>query len=140
MAKAKILVIEDNESEIFLLRRALKNQEGEGFELVTLGDGEDALQFIHTHCKTDPDFDPCVILLDLHLPKHDGLEILRAIRRDAGLKDVPVLVTTNSASPREAEELRRMNTEYRLKPHDLAGFAKLALDLVAICNGSEVIA
>ena len=141
MAGAKILVIEDNPSEVFLLRRALKDTtHGADFELENLADGEDALEFIRNHWKNCLDFQPCMILLDLHLPKHDGVEILRAIRQDPALNVIPTVVMTNSASPKEAEQLRALGVVYRLKPSDLAGFAKLAADLIEICKSSEVIA
>jgi CheY-like chemotaxis protein len=134
MARARILVIEDNSSEVFLLRRALLAMKGEDFELEVASDGEAALQFIHRRGREEEDY-PCVIVLDLHLPKHDGLEILREIRCTPILADVPVLVTTNGVSPKEAEELRKMGADYRLKPRNLAEFAILAADLVTICNG-----
>jgi two-component system, response regulator len=141
MAGAKILVIEDNPSEVFLLRHALnETTHGADFELENLADGEDALEFIRNHWKNCLDFQPCMILLDLHLPKHDGVEILRAIREDPAFSGIPTVVMTNSASAKEAEELRALGVEYRLKPNDLAGFAKLASDLIEICKSSEVIA
>jgi CheY-like chemotaxis protein len=139
MALAKILFIEDNPSEVFLLRRALRDaMQGEVFELENVADGEDALQFIHNHWRNRQDFQPCVILLDLHLPKYDGIEILRAVQLDPDLSQIPVVITTTSASPQEAEDLRKLGFDYRLKPNDLAGFAKLAEDLVAICKGTAV--
>ena len=77
---------------------------------------------------------PCVILLDLHIPKHDGLEVLRALRQSRELSHIHVLVTTNSASPQEQAELRKMGVDYRLKPKDLGEFDKLARDLVTFCS------
>lgn len=140
MGAAKILVIEDNPSEVFLLRRALSAAAQNGVEVESLNDGEDALEFIVNHWKNREDFQPCVIVLDLHLPKHDGIEILRALQKDRDLSQIPVVVTTNSASPKEAAALQKMGLECRLKPKDLAEFAKLAIDLIEICKGSEVIA
>ncbi len=131
-------MIEDNTSDVFLLRRAL-NAVQKDFELEIAEDGEQALQWIHDG-KSETEAHPCVILLDLHLPKHDGLEILHAIRQDPNLKHVHVMVTTNAASPRELEELCRMGIECRQKPRDLDGVQRLAKDLIAICNGSEITA
>jgi CheY-like chemotaxis protein len=139
MARARILVIEDNSSDIFLLRRALIATHGEDFDLEIEGDGERALQMIDARYG-HPDSHPCVILLDLHLPKHDGLEILRAIRQNPVLSETRVVVTTNAASPIEAAELRAMGIGYRTKPANLAEFGQLAADLIAICKGSEVTA
>ena len=135
MPRANILVIEDNPSDIFLLRRALIAADGENFNLEIAPDGERALQLIQS-----PNGDrPCVIVLDLHLPKHDGLEILKALRQSPTLSHTHVLVTTNGASPQEQVELRNMGVDYRMKPKDLAEFDKLAKDLMMICNGAAVL-
>jgi len=77
---ARIVVIEDNPADVDLLRYALDRQ-GEAYELEVLGDGEQALQFVHEHRTGKRDPEPCVIILDLHLPKYDGLEVLRAIKK-----------------------------------------------------------
>jgi CheY-like chemotaxis protein len=137
MPRAKILVIEDNSSDVFLLRRALIAAQGDDLELEIAADGERALQLIRSRVSHHEE-QPCVILLDLHLPKHDGFEVLTAIRQNPVLAEVHVMVTTNLASPKEADELRRMGVEYRLKPRDLAEFVKLAADLIEICHCREV--
>jgi len=139
VSRAKILIIEDNSSDVFLLRRALIAMGGENFDLEITGDGERALQMIDGW-NGRQEMHPCVILLDLHLPKHDGLEILRAIRQNPVMSEIRVVMTTNGASPKEVEELRGMGVEYRLKPANLREFEQLATDLIAICNGSEVTA
>jgi len=72
------------------------------------------------------------------MPKHDGVEILRAIRRNPILGEIQVVVTTNAASPKEVNELREMGVEFRIKPANLTEFERLAADLIAICSGSAV--
>jgi CheY-like chemotaxis protein len=139
MSRAKILIIEDNSSDVFLLRRALIAMRGENFDLEIAGDGERALQLIDER-NGPQEMRPCVILLDLHLPKHDGLEILRAIRKNPVMSEIRVVVTTNSASPKEVDELQGLGAGCRLKPTNLREFEQLATDLIAICNGSEVTA
>ena len=138
MPRTKIMVIEDNASDVFLLRRALIAMPDADFDLEVAADGERALQLIHGK-ESHREVYPGVILLDLHLPRHDGLEILGAIRRNPRFANTPVLVTTSAVSPNEVEELRRMGVDYRLKPRDLAEFGKLAADLVTICNESQAV-
>ena len=138
MARSKIMVIEDNASDVFLLRRALIAMPGADFDLEVATDGERALQLIDNR-DGHREIYPGVILLDLHLPRHDGLEILGAIRKNPGFANTPVLVTTNAVSPNEADELRKMGVDFRMKPRDLAEVGKLAADLVTICNGSEAV-
>jgi CheY-like chemotaxis protein len=139
MSRTRIIVIEDNTSDIFLLRRALTAKLGEGFDLEIAPDGEQALHMIQTRAGSGK-AQPCVILLDLHLPKHDGLEILHALRQSAILGDVRVVVTTNSASPSEERALKSMGADYRSKPRTLGEFDELAAYLVALCKGERIAA
>jgi CheY-like chemotaxis protein len=84
MAK-KILFVEDEPS----LQKAISellNQEG--YEVLTASDGEEGL-------KRAKDKDPDLILLDLILPKKDGFEVLKEIKEDEKMKDIPVIVLTN---------------------------------------------
>jgi CheY-like chemotaxis protein len=129
MAPARILIVEDDTSDLFLLRRALEAQCA-GVQIEVAEDGEKALEFIRAakQCQCGH---PDLILLDLHLPKYDGLEVLRAIRDSAGFRDRRVVVVTNGASPQEKEELRSMSAECRLKPRGLPEFDNLATELLA---------
>jgi CheY-like chemotaxis protein len=90
VSAAKLLVIEDNLSDIYILRHAL-GELGEEFDLEVVSDGDVALQFVSDQRANRHDAKPCVIVLDLHLPKHDGLEILRAIRYEPALTHVHVV-------------------------------------------------
>jgi CheY-like chemotaxis protein len=131
---ANIFVIEDNPSDIFLLKRALQAQ-GEDFVLEAISDGKEALHFLHEQIAKGPADRPCVILLDLHLPKFDGLDVLRAIFREPALSHIPVMVVSSLATPDEQRELRSLGVSYRLKPNSLGEFTELANDLLAICKG-----
>lgn len=138
MPPTRIMMIEDNASDIFLLRRALIAIQGADFDLEVATDGERALQLIGSR-DGGQDIPPGVILLDMHLPRHDGLEILVAIRKNPNFANTPVLITTNAVSPDEADELQRMGVDYRLKPRDLAEFGKLAAELVTLCNEPQAV-
>jgi CheY-like chemotaxis protein len=139
MALARILVIEDNLAEVFLLRHAFKEYARE-VELEIVADGERAIEFVRGMRSNPTEVQPCVILLDLHLPKHGGLEVLTLIREEPNLRNTRVVVTTNLASPLEERELRGMGAEWRLKPRGLPEYAFLAAELMAICKGFEVAA
>jgi CheY-like chemotaxis protein len=130
---AKLLVIEDNLSDIYILRHAL-GELREEFDLEIVSDGDVALQFVNGQRANRHDAKPCVIVLDLHLPKHDGLEILRAIRQEPALTHVHVVVLSTAASPQEEGEIRKMGAAYRRKPTALSEYADLAADLIAICK------
>jgi CheY-like chemotaxis protein len=137
MPSARIFVVEDNPSDVFVLRHSLQEL-GEEFELDEVHNGEEALRFVHAQRENRRDAQPCVILLDLHLPQLDGLEILRAIQAAPALDHIHVIATSNGISPQQEAELRRMSAEYRPKPRNLAEYAELARHLIAVCKGSHV--
>jgi CheY-like chemotaxis protein len=131
---ARILVIEDNPSDIFLLRRALEAVE-EHFELEVLADGEEALHFVHEHRLGLRPPEPCVIVLDLHLPKYDGMVVLRAIRRAPALEHIGVLVLSGLVSDEEMKELLALGIQsHSRKPSSLAEFQALAEEIIALCK------
>jgi CheY-like chemotaxis protein len=135
MQPAKILVVEDSKADIEMLRIALAQQDKD-YELEVLMDGEAALQFVHEHRTGVRVPDPCVILLDLHLPRYDGLAILRAIREDPSLEHIRIMVLSGQADPRQKAEITRLGAFYRCKPFTLSELSALAEEIFAICNTS----
>ena len=131
---SRIVLIEDNPADTLLLRHAL-NEAGEPYVLEVLADGEAALEFVREHCRTRSP-QPCLIILDLHLPRYDGATILRAIRSEPDLAKVAVAVLTTSPCPAEnAEEVLRLGVQaFRVKPMDLEDTFALARDLIRICK------
>ena len=129
-----IVMIEDNPADTTLLRHALDEQ-GEPFTLQVLRDGESALQFVRDHCREQRE--PCLIILDLHLPRYDGATVLRAIRSEPELAKVYVVVLTTMASPTEKAEVFELGVDsYRTKPMNWDENLELARDLMDICNGT----
>ena len=132
-----ILVIDDNSADVFLLRRGL-DQLGEAYQLEILADGDAALQFVDEHRTGVREPSPCVILLDLQLPKHKGMEVLRAIKREPALAHIQLVVMTSFASPKEEANIRSMGAFCRVKPGpmSLRGYDELAAEVLEICKGS----
>ena len=127
-----ILLVEDNPSDEKLTLLAFKNC-GVSNEMVVVRDGAAALDYlfgIGTHAGRDVCALPAVILLDVQLPKVDGLEVLRRIRADERTKLAPVVVLTAS---REDEDVLRSYAlganAYVRKPVDFGEFAKAASTL-----------
>ena len=131
----KILMIEDNPADITLWRLAL-DRTGEHYMLQILPDGEAALKFVREHRTGMHDPEPCVILLDLYLPKHNGIEVLRAIKKEPVLAHIQVLVWTSAASYIELKEIQDLGAICREKPSGLTGFEELAIEVLEICKGS----
>jgi CheY-like chemotaxis protein len=129
----RIVLIEDNPADTMLLRHAL-DEVGEPYMLEILTDGEAALRFVREHCRPNS-AEPCLIVLDLHLPLHDGTTVLRAIRSEPDLAKVAVAVLTSSVSPAEKAEVLSLGVQaYRPKPMDLDDTFELARELVEICK------
>ncbi len=98
-----ILLVEDNPDDVALTLRALKKS-GVAARLATAGDGVEALDYLFgtgPHAGRDPAETPHLILLDLKLPRVDGIEVLRRIRADARTRLLPVVILTSSQEQRD---------------------------------------
>lgn len=127
-----ILLVEDNPDDIKLTERVLKKH-NIGNELVVARDGAEALDWLFctgAHEGQEPRDLPTVVLLDLKLPKVDGLEVLRRIRADERTKLLPVVILTSSK-----EEEDRINgyklgaNSYVQKPVDFNQFSEAVKEL-----------
>ena len=131
---ARILVIEDNASDVFLLDRALKKQDLQ-FELIHLISGGEALAFIRRQGAYTDAAAPNLILVDLNLSKYTGEDILREVRSAGHLGGVPVCVWSSSRSRRDEALLKDLGvTQFITKPSGLDQFmeiGKIIKDLLA---------
>ena len=122
---ARILVIEDNSADVFLLERAL-NKQDRRFELTSLADGDAALAFIRREGAYADAAIPHLILVDLNLPKCDGEDILREIRRTKHLAGVPVCAWSSSQSRRDRDLLTELGVvRFITKPSGLDQFMEI---------------
>jgi len=129
-------MIEDSPADILLLRHALDEQ-GAAYEIEVLRDGAQALQFVATQRTSNDEPRPCVIVLDLHLPKHNGVTVLEAIKREPALLHIHVVALSSFASPHDEAEIRALGVRrYCEKPLDLDGWLTLASDILALCRES----
>jgi chemotaxis family two-component system response regulator Rcp1 len=97
---ARVLQVEDNEADVRLTREALR-EAGEELRLSVVGDGDQALAYL----RNEPGFEdvprPHLVLLDLNLPRKDGVEVLQEMRSDPALAPIPVVVLTSSSEARD---------------------------------------
>ena len=132
---ARILVIEDNGSDVFLLERALNKQDLR-FELIHLLDGGQALAFIRRQGAYADAAIPNLILLDLNLAKYSGEDILREIRSAGHLSGVPVCVWSSSRSRRDETMLKELGvSEFIAKPAGLDQFMEIGKILKDVLAG-----
>ncbi len=128
----EILLVEDNPNDAELTMRALKKQNLAN-SLHWVKDGAEALDFIFTkgiYSNRDSENKPKVILLDLKLPKVDGLEVLKELKEDERTRMIPVVVLTSS---REEEDMVKSYSygvnSYIVKPVDFEKFMTSVSDL-----------
>ena len=119
-----ILLAEDNPADVMLVEVALK-EHAIDCELLVMRDGEEALRFFR-QLDADPNAPaPDLVLLDLHLPKHDGEEVIRGLRRSACCAETPVVVMSSSDSPKDRADAARHSARYFRKPAGLEAFMEL---------------
>ena len=121
----EILLVEDNPNDAELALRALKKHNLAN-HVAVVTDGEEALDFVFARGKYGHrkiEIGPRIILLDLKLPKVDGLEVLRAIKGDLRTKIIPIIVLTSSKEEKDIVESYKLGVNsYILKPVDFDKF------------------
>jgi two-component system, response regulator len=127
-----ILLVEDNEDDIELTKRALARSNIAN-ELSVVNDGQEALDFLFRRGRyqnREDDSDPCLVLLDIKLPKVSGLEVLRELRTADELPRYPVVMLTSSNEDRDLVESYNLGANsYIRKPVDFAQFVEAVQQL-----------
>ena len=114
-----ILLVEDNAVDATAIKRALKDL-GAAKSLVHTTNGEEALDYL----RSEDNEQPCIILLDLNMPKMNGVDFLEVVKSDDVLKKIPVVVLTSSAEDYDVAETFRLSAAgYMVKPIDYERFA-----------------
>jgi two-component system, response regulator len=126
----EILLVEDNPNDAELTRRALKKGNITN-NIFTVTDGEQALDYLFSRGSfKGNEAKPKVVLLDLKLPKVNGLEVLREIRSNEKTKSIPVVVLTSSQEEKDIIESYKLGVNsYIVKPVEFEGFMKAVADV-----------
>ena len=124
--KVDILLVEDNPTDAELTMRALRK--GNLANHITwVKDGAEALEFIFRNgaYAGRPDQNPRLILLDLKLPKVDGIEVLKRLKADDRTRAIPVVMVTSSAEGRDVAESYQLGVNsYVVKPVEFDAFSE----------------
>lgn len=132
MTGKSILLVEDNADDVELTRIAFA-QAGISHALHVVGDGAQALDYLFArgqYTSRDPRDLPALVLLDLNLPRRDGREVLQAIRGNAAMHALPVVVLSSSCEPHEVDAMSDLGANGCIrKPVDFAQFVAEVKDI-----------
>ena len=121
----EILLVEDNEGDVGLIEEVFEEAKIRN-KLHVVGDGEEAMLFLHGKGKFSGSPRPDIILLDLNLPNKDGREVLKEVKEDSSLKNIPVVVLTTSGNEKDILRAYDLHANaYTTKPLDFNQFIKV---------------
>ena len=136
----RVLIVEDDDDDVFLLKRALdraRRSLNRDIECEQVDNGLDALFLVSREDLTEKL--PDALVLDLNMPRLDGIKFLRSLRQSLLLKELPVFVlTTTTASSIHSEAMQAGADRVFVKPNDADTLAAIAAEIVrTTCGGSE---
>ena len=127
--KYPILLVEDNPDDIIITQRAWKKGLIRN-KLYVVKDGEQALDFLYKKGEYAGAPTPCLILLDLKMPRVDGFEVLKTVKRDVILKSIPVVVLTSSRVNSDLDRAYDLGcNSYIVKPVNYDNFLEAVIDI-----------
>ncbi len=122
---AEVLLVEDNENDAELTRLGFQRAKF-AVHLHHVANGEECLSFLRKEGKYAHVPTPDLILLDLNMPRMDGLEVMEEVGKDESLKHLPIVVLTSSAAEEDVLKSYKLRcNSYLVKPINFDGFAKL---------------
>lgn len=124
--RQKILMIEDNPDHAELIRRTLQGNDLD-CQIDHVTDGDAAIEYLFGDLQERR---PDLILLDIRLPRRNGIDVLRAVREDRRFESVPVVILTTSTDHQDVREAYELHANsYLVKPFDFQAFRRLLEDL-----------
>ena len=111
-----ILIAEDDIGHFILTKRHLR-QAGISNKIIHLPDGQAASNYLHQECINAEDNTKFILLLDIRMPKIDGIEILEMMKKNPKLQKIPVIIVTTSDNPANIKKCKELGCqEYIVKP------------------------
>jgi CheY-like chemotaxis protein len=127
-----ILCVDDDEDDQLFLREAIQAQP-HPFQVKELNDGREAMSYLN-ECLQNKEL-PCLVIMDLNMPRMDGRQTIKKIKENPSLSDIPIAVFTTSSSNADRKHFEAQGVFFITKPFDYTVFKKEIADLLAFCAG-----
>ena len=127
-----ILYIDDDEDDLEMLQEAIKEIDP-SYEIVKAGNGEEGLSELYK-MKENQTL-PCLIVLDINMPKLDGKQTFQRIRADKALFNIPIVIFSTSSNKMDKMFFAGKNVEYITKPIHFPHLLQVAQKLLSYCSG-----
>jgi CheY-like chemotaxis protein len=128
-----ILCIDDDIDDMAFIQEAIKSYET-AFEVTEAENGEQALAYLN-EAKTNGSL-PCLIIMDINMPKMDGKKAIQLIKADKDLSTVPLVVFTTSSNISDKRYFELYNVQYITKPNHYSAFRKKVTEMLSQIAGS----
>lgn len=129
MTEYPVLLVEDNPRDVLIARRAWK-KEGIRNPMYVVNDGEKALRFLRRDEEYSDAPTPCLILLDLNMPRMNGFKVLEEIKGDDELSNIPVIILTTSERDQDIERAYQLGCQkYIVKSMSFSNFIKTIVEI-----------
>jgi CheY-like chemotaxis protein len=135
MREVRILVAEDNEDHMLLTKIALRGIAGVRVTVIGVQDGAEALDYLHSRGDFTGSPRPDLLLLDLSIPRRSGLEVLREVKNDKSLAQIPVVILSSSDRPEDVAAAYSLGANsYVTKSADIRRMAEYWTTTVTLSN------
>jgi CheY-like chemotaxis protein len=128
-----ILCIDDDIDDMAFIQEAIKSYET-AFEVTEAENGEQALAYLN-EAKTNGSL-PCLIIMDINMPKMDGKKAIQLIKADKDLSTIPLVVFTTSSNISDKRYFELYNVQYITKPNHYSAFRKKVTEMLSQIAGS----
>ncbi len=130
MAKSKyVMYVDDDQDDRELLEETFENFND--YKLKTFPNGFELLDELN---NKDSRNKPCLIVLDINMPKMSGIEVLNILKTNESLKKIPVVMFTTGAMPYNREKIKEFDTEVVGKPVNVSGYYEISKSLLNYCG------
>lgn len=125
-----ILCVDDDEDDLFFIKEIIESQ-GHTFEIKEARNGLDALNYLQEGQKKNEM--PCLIIMDMNMPRMDGRQTISKIRENKELARIPIVVFTTSSNTAHQKYFETQGINFITKPFDYKVFTKEIINLLAYC-------